>query len=177
MDNKQIESFLEKTAKSEHEELCQSYFKEESTLKTIRAVLLNIEPSKEDLAFVKDLFKNEALRRMFRDRFLGIPNKDAQIGAYSDFWLGAETDLYGADKTKITQTLIYKENVRKMLEENLERMFEGKPANFDLEYKDDDDLATNLISRNQYIRNVETNLVFIKVLANKREASYSEESK
>lgn len=144
-------------------------FKDESILKSMRVVMLGLAPTDGDKSLVRSIFSDIDVRRIVRSRFLPALSRDTPIGTANDVWLGVESMVFGSPRDTIEQAVKYKEASIAMTRDGL-ALLENPDAGFisvDLVPNVDmDPLQITLLARNQYVRHVESQLMFLWVIAN-----------
>ena len=144
-------------------------------LQSMRAVMLNLEPSEADKKLVSDTFAdNPELFTLIYKRFLPALSKDTPIGQASDVWLGAEQMIFGQSESAIYQAIEYKERSIDMTRKALEALKDAATIDVDVVFSAkkflNDPWGINLLARNQFIRHVESQLLFLKLIAGQPEA-------
>lgn len=154
-----------------------SVFKDnEKLLKSLRALFLNLGLTPEEKASVRSL--SSEIKRIIRDRFYPVMDKDTPIGLSKDVWLGAETMVFGHSKDSIKQAIEYKDKALKMTQAALELLDEdGTVIDLRFDARKSDDLGVNLLARNQYIRHVESQLYSLWIIANQKEETPNQAKK
>lgn len=144
-------------------------------LQSMRAVMLNISPSETDKKLVNDTFAdNLELFSLIYKRFLPALSKDTPIGQASDVWLGAEQMIFGQSESAIYQAIEYKERSIDMTRKALDALKGPAGSDVDVVFSAkkflNDPWGINLLARNQFIRHVESQLLFLKLIAGQPEA-------
>jgi hypothetical protein len=138
-------------------------------LKSMRAVMLNLSPSDGDKKLVTEVFADDALYALVYKRFLPTLSKDSPIGQASDVWLGAEQMVFGQSESAILQAIEYKERSIEMTQKALEALRDSSKIEADVIFSArkylNDPWGINLLSRNQFIRHIESQLLFLKLIA------------
>jgi hypothetical protein len=146
-----------------------SVFKDnDQLLKSIRAVLLNLNPTGSDVTSVMGL--SPEVKKIIKNRFLPELDKETPIGQIKDSWLGAEQMVFGQHRDAIEQAIKYKEAAIEMTKDAL-KLLDGEGDPIDLTFSPNplDPLAIGLMARNQFIRHVETQLFALYVVANQKQ--------
>lgn len=145
-----------------------TFYKNEGLLQSIRALFFGLNTTPEERAQIKTVFMNEDLRKVFWRRFAPSLDRESKIGQIQDVWLGAEQMVFSQSRDTINQALEYKERALEMTKHALSLLEDPEKGAADLTYKPNpgDPLAIGLLARNQYIRHVETQLLFIWTIAN-----------
>lgn len=162
----------------EQEILKKTFTGNEALLKSIRALFFGLDVSEEEKLKIKDTFSNPELLQIFWDRFCPELDKDAPIGQVSDVWLGAESMVFGQSESTIEQAVMYKDESIRLVKRALALLTDPDREIFDLTYAPDvqiaDPLRISLLARNQYIRHIEKQLLFIWLIAEQGTLSDSE---
>lgn len=145
----------------------------DALLKAIRALFLNLDVTALDRDMVRAAFSGKpALLKIMHKRFNPKLDRDTPIGQQSDSWLGAEGMVFGAQRDTIEQAVSYKEQALKMLSQALLLLENPEGELLDLDYTPslmlNDPLRIHLLARNQYIRHVESQLLFLKLIAGQK---------
>lgn len=163
--NKDID--LIKSAFAENDEL----------LISIRKLFFGVDISEDEKETIKSTFSNPELVDVFRKKVYGVNNFDTPVGQLSDFWLGAETQIFGATRDTVFQVIESKKQVLQMFEKvfNLLNNPDGERVSVDFTPSSlVDDLGVNLIARNLYMKAIETSLLSLKALAGAKNESVEE---
>ena len=161
-------------------EVIQSVFKgNDELLVSIRAVLLNKEVTGEDKRAVKTTFANKRMLKIMQERLLPQLSRQSVIGTMQDDWLSATSMIFGQHKDTIKQAMLYKEKALGMTKTALELLTnpDGEKINLDYIPSLDDDLGTNLLARNQYIKHIEIQLMQLKTIANLEQETPEKQAK
>lgn len=156
--------------------LIKSVFKDNDTLlKTTRACMLGLGLTGEEKELLKNTYQNEALMKVLHRKFLPTLRKDEPIGQVSDVWLGVETQVFGQSPDAIEQAVRYKQGAIELTRRAL-TLLQNPDAEVEpikLDYSPDlylnDPLRIALLVRNQYIRHVEQQLLFLKVISEQKD--------
>lgn len=153
----------------------QSFAENDSLLKLMRKLFFGYELTEEEAKLIKATFKSKELVEIVRRKIYGKVNVDGQIGAANDFWLGAESQIFGAQRDTIIQTVESKSKVLAMFERAMELLVEPNGEKVSIAYDpaslESDPLQTGLIARNLYIKALETALFTIKSIAGQKSES------
>lgn len=163
---------------TKEQDLLKSIFKDnEYLLKLMRSVFLGFDLIKEEKVLLTKTFKNEELLDVVRKKFYPSFTKDAPIGQFTDFWLGVETQIFGASRDTINQAVNSKLLVRKLLEQAFELLKNPDLENIILPQETPlnlDELQVNLLARILYMKTVETGLHYIKIIVDTPEKTAEE---
>lgn len=152
-------------------EVIRKYFKgNEPLLKSIRALMFGLETSQAEKDLIAATFADNELYQIFERRFYPTLSKDTPIGQVQDVWLGVEQMVFSQSRDTITQALQYKENALKMTRYALDllRNPNNTPPEVSFSATQADPLAVDLLARNQYIRHIEQQLLFLWVIAEQK---------
>jgi len=162
----------------ENEALKKAFNDSEGLLQSIRAVLLNLDPTENDKNTVASIFKDELVLQAVTKRLYPTLDPKASIGQVSDIWLGVEQMIFGVSQETIKQGIEYKKLALEMTKKAVELLKNpfGEPV--DLSYDPEgDELGIRLLARNQYIRHIEGQLLFIKIIADQKSETPQETQK
>ena len=87
-------------------------------LLAIRKLFFGGELTDEQKKVIVATFKSKEVRGVFQRKVYGLNNLDTPVGQLSDFWLGAEKQIFGASKDTIKQALHSKARVLAMFEQS-----------------------------------------------------------
>jgi len=150
-----------------------SFKDNDELLQSMRAIMLNLEPSEADVKLVTSVFADDELFTLVYKRFLPSLSKSTPIGQASDVWLGAEQMVFGQSENAIMQAIEYKERSIEMTKLALVGLKSGK-CEIDVTFSSrkylNDPLGINLLARNQFIRHIESQLLFLKLIASQTKA-------
>lgn len=152
--------------------LIQVFKDNEVLLKAMRAVMLNLLPTSEEKELVRSTFNNEALYNAVSQKFIPTISKDSPIGQVADVWLGVEQMVYGHPRDTIEQAMRYKDASIKMTKQALKLLKnpDETPVEIKVEVSDfnlkNDPLAIFILARNQFLRHIENQLLFLFITAN-----------
>lgn len=139
----------------------------EELLKSMRAIAFNLDVTDEDRAVVADAMKDDRLFAVVERRILPSLDRETPIGQVQDAWLGVESMVFGASADTISQSIQYKVVAMELTQAFLDSI---RDASTDLAFREydplvDDTLAIQLLGRNQYIRHIESQLMFLWMIA------------
>src|SRR4051812_29384068 len=80
----------------------------EYLLKAIRSLFFGFPVSLKDKKLIKDIFKNPDIKNAVRKKIYPLMDPESPIGQNADFWLGTETQVFGASRDTIYQSLATK---------------------------------------------------------------------
>ena len=150
-------------------------------LQSMRAVMLNLDPNDSDKKLVNSVFSDDELYALVYKRFLPTLSKKTPIGQASDVWLGAEQMVFGAQESAIYQAIEYKEGSIEMTRQALEALRDASKIVIDVTYSPrkyiSDTLGIKLLTRNQFIRHIESQLLFLKLISAQSKAEPSDSKK
>lgn len=154
-------------------DLIQKYFKgNDELLLAMRAVMMNLNPSDSDKNLVKEAFSDNSLFEAVSYRFLPTPKRSTPIGQIQDIWLGAETMVFGQSVDAIKQAVEYKERSIDMTQTALMKLRDPEQKGVSLMYSaattTNDPLQIGLLARNQFMRHIEQQLLFLKLVAEQK---------
>lgn len=149
-------------------------------LQAMRAVLLGLSPTVDEQESVRSAFANEQLKKVIWRRFYPTLDKNSPIGQVQDVWLGVEEMVFGHAPDTIKQAVDYKRGALEMTRRGLNLCENPGSDSINVEYfpeSDFDVLKTGLLARNQYIRHVESQLLWLKIIAGQKEETPQETKK
>lgn len=149
-------------------ELIKATFSENDVLlQAIRKLFFGVEISTSEKKMVKDTFSSDELVEVVRRKVYGLNNFDTPVGQLSDFWLGAESQVFGASPIAIEQTLKSKSQVLSMFEQAFKLLKDpsGEKVSIEVLPFEEDELGINIIARNLYMKAIETSLLTMKTIA------------
>jgi len=147
----------------------------DALLLAMRNVMLNLDPTEDEKALVKSQIKGDVKKVVF-DYLLPQLTRDSDITNPADKWLGIEQAVFKASKEQITQVINYKARQIYLMEQALLAL-EGKSEGIDLEYDHaaDNELATELLARNQIINHIHSTLNQFRAIANQTDRQQTEQ--
>lgn len=159
------------------QELIQRVFSDD-LLRSMRAVMLNLDPTETDKETVKNVFAGDEIFAVIRRRFYPTLSRDSEIGQVQDVWIGVEQMVFGQSKDTIYQAVAYKEEALKMTEQALQLLKDPTLDPVDVSYTVNlgvDPFQVRLLARNQFIRHVEQQLLFLKLIADQKKETTDQE--
>lgn len=161
-------------------ELLKSVFAEnEELLILMRKLFFGVDISEKDKEIIKSTFKNKELIRAVKHKIYGLNDFDTPIGQLSDFWMGAESQVFGQSKETIEQTVKSKEMIFSMFEQAMGLLTDpsGEKVDISLKSFEEDELQISLIARNLYMKAIDSGLLQIFLIAGKKEETIEETMK
>lgn len=159
--------------------LRRSFADNDALLKAMRAVMLGLTPTAEEKAMVRESFSNPELFRLVSYRFLPYLDKNAEIGTLQDVWLGVETMVFGQNKDIVYQATQYKDLAIDMTREALALLVDPSGVAPTITYTPKsypmDELGIKLLARNMFLRHVEKQLGFLKIVGSSKKETRGEE--
>lgn len=151
----------------------------EILLKKIRARMLGLNVSEKDKQDIARVFSDKELYTVIKKRFYPTFDMDTPIGQIQDVWLGVEQMIFGATENTVRQAIDYKEEALVLTAKGLESLVNVDMEGVDVSFTNnkDDKLGVNLLARNQYVRHVESQLMFLMVIAGKKEETEDQAKK
>ena len=155
----------------EMELLKRTFGENEPFLKSVRNLMLGLPTTKEERGLIKKTFTPE-LVAIFKRRLCPDLDSEAPIGQIQEVWIGAEQMVFGEHPDTIKQALAYKDQAIKMTRQALDLLENPEGPKPMVKYEPsmymDDPLGINLLARNQFIKGIENNFVFIWLAANQK---------
>lgn len=107
----------------------------------------------------------------FRKKVYGVNNFNTPVGQLSDFWLGAEKQIFGASRDTVYQAIESKKLVLSMFIKAFKLLENPDGEKVSLEFNSTmtDELGVSLIARNMYMQSIETALLTIKIIAGQKD--------
>lgn len=152
-------------------ELIKSVFAEnEPLLLAIRKLFFGADLSDDEKDMIKSSFSNPEVKTVFRKKVYGLNNLETPVGQLSDFWLGAEKQIFGASKDTIKQALESKKRILSMFEKCFQLLDnpDGEKVSIEYNYEEDDELGIGMITRNLFMMAIENALLTIKVISGEK---------
>jgi len=150
-----------------------TFCENEYLLKVIRALFLNLGVTDEEKAMIKATFSDKELLALMHKKFYPQLDREANIGSTMDVWMGVEQMVFGKSVGEIYQAINYKDEALKMTKKALALLEnpdgEKIDVTFDPSLSVKDDYQIKLLARNQFIKHVESQLVFLMVIAGKKD--------
>lgn len=150
-------------------ELIKSVFSEnDALLITLRKLFFGYDLTTEEKKMVLANFSNPEAIEVFRRKVYSVDNMETPIGQLSDFWLGVESQIFGASRDTVYQALLSKEYVLSMFEKGFNLLKNPDGEKVDTAPKvsiETDPLGVKIIARNLYMKAIETALHAVKVIA------------
>jgi len=148
-----------------------TFAENEQLLKTLRHLWFGVELKEDEKKTIKEIFANKELVEAIRHKVYGLNNFDTPIGQLSDFWVGVEKQIFGANRDTIYQAVQSKLMVLDMFTKAFNLLSDPDGQKVDVSFKPSmvDDLQVGLIARNLYMQAIETSLISILTIAGKKD--------
>ncbi len=128
------------------------------------------EMSDQEKAVIKETFSNKELVEAVRHKTYGTNNFNTPIGQLSDFWIGVESQIFGASRDTIYQSIESKKLVFKMFTTafNLLENPDGEKVDIssDLDLNADP-LGVKMIARNLFMKAIDGSLMSLLQIGGK----------
>lgn len=151
--------------------IIQSVFTEE-TLKGIRALFFGLPLNDVEKQNIKGIFTDPLVMAVMKKRFYPELDKDTPLGQVQDIWLGVEQMISGQPPDAISQAIHYKDLALQMTRQALGLLSNpaGEPVQLEYSPKSypNDALGVVLMARNQFIRHVENQLLFLWLIVQQK---------
>lgn len=179
MDDKQIKISLERA-----EILRETFTDNDDLLKIIRKLFYGFEVTDHEKSQVTTVIKgNEQLKEAIKLKIFALLSPDAPVGSNPDFWIGVEEQIQGQHPDTVKQIIEAKSLCLTRLEDAMTLL--ENPDAFKVEgivrFKPvlGDNLGTELIARNLYVKAIENGLSYIKIVCglSKEDMKKAEEQK
>ena len=156
-------------SEQEVETLKRAFKDNEYILLAVRSLFFGFQLSDDEKKLIKTTFSDPAVKKAVRKKMFPILDNTSPIGQVADFWMGSETQIFGANENTIFQTVSSKQRVLKMLEQSFALLDNPTGEQVSLDFNPDrtisDTFQVELLARNLYIKTVETGLLFVKIAA------------
>lgn len=158
--------------------LIQSVFNgNESLLKAMRAIAFGLDVSDEERQAVLTAMQDDALFAVVKRRVLPELDKETPIGQVQDAWLGTEGMVFGATPETQQQAIAYKAYSIELTEEFLNAIRDGVGSiDIDFDPAEAGEMSVTLLGRNNYIRHIESQLMFLWMIAEMRQETTEEKT-
>lgn len=167
------------TTAEENKYIKNIYKNNEHLLKITRAGMLGLDLEESEKELLRSTYSDKNLVRIITKRFVPTVDKNAPIGQIADVWLGIEQQVFGQPESTIEQAVQYKDLAIKMSLQSIDFLQNPDGEQVSIDYDPNknlnDPLRINLLARNQYLRHVEQQLLFLKTIA--EQADENEEEK
>ena len=134
----------------------------------IRKLFFGGKITADEKKIIKSAFSNPEVIEVFRRKVYGVNNFDTPVGQLSDFWLGAESQMFGASRDTIYQAVMSKDVVLNMFTKAFNLLTNPDGERVSITVLNDlqaDPLGVQLIARNLYMKAIESALHALKVIA------------
>lgn len=150
-------------------DLIKSTFAEnDELLVMVRKLFFGGKLTAEEKKTVTNTFSNPDVVEVLRRKVYGVNNFETPIGQLSDFWLGVESQIFGATRDTVYQAIMSKELVLSMFTKAFGLLTNPDGERVSIAVVNDiqaDPLGVNLIARNLYMKSIESALHAVKVIA------------
>lgn len=152
-------------------DLIKSVFAEnDELLVMLRKLFFGAKLTAGEKKIIVSTFENPEVVEVLRRKVYGTNNFETPIGQLSDFWLGVESQIFGASRDTIYQAIKSKELVLSMFVKGFdllknpdgERVHVNVPVSVDLNA---DPLGVEMIARSLYMKAIESALHAVKTIA------------
>ena len=149
--------------------LIKSTFAENDVLLVaVRKLFFGQDITSDEKKMIKSAFSSDEVVNALRRKVYGLNSFETPIGQLSDFWLGVESQIFGASRDTVYQAVMSKEMVLDMFTKafNLLTNPDGEKVSVELSINlDTDPLGVKIIARNLYMKAIETGLLGVKTIA------------
>lgn len=131
--------------------------------------------SEADKDLIKSTFEREEAKRVLMRKIYGLEDFSTPIGQLSDFWMGAESQVFGATKDTVKQAVESKQRILAMFKQCKALLSDpdGEKPNIAIP-EVIDDLGIDLIVRNLFMKSIENALFTISIIAGQKSESVEE---
>lgn len=145
----------------------------------LRKLFFGLDLTDHEKESIKGTFKDQETRDVLQRKIYGLNDFSTPVGQLSDFWLGVESQIFGASRDAIQQTVESKQIVYGMFEKAMLLLTnpDGERVTTVVAQLPGlmiDPLQVGLISRNLYMKAVETSLLTLKSIAGMRQETTEE---
>lgn len=151
----------------------------EELLKSIRALMFGMTTTGEEKKLIADTFANPALRKIMWKRFCPALDRNSPIGQVQDVWIGVEEMAFGQPPHTIEQAVMYKKISIDYTMQALGLLENPDAAAPELSYSPtrypNDTLQVHLLGRNQFIKHIEQQLLFLWLIAQTKKETPAEQ--
>jgi len=155
-----------------------TFAENDELLKAMRALAFGLPVSDTNKETIKKTFANDELVKIMRKRLVPQLDADAPIGQVADVWLGVEQMIFNVPRDTVTQAIKYKARAVDMTKQALELFIDPSRERISLDVTGvEDELGINILARNQYIRHIESQLLFLKMIAGTKDETPDEAKK
>lgn len=145
---------------------------------TMRKLFFGAELTLDEKELIKNTFADKAIIEVFQRKLYGLNNYETEIGHINDFWLGAETQIFGASRDTIYQTISSKERILENFEKALALLSNPDGERVDISKMkmslEADPLGVGLMVRILYMKAMELALHSVKTIAGTKAESVEE---
>lgn len=144
---------------------------------TVRKLFFGDDLSVDEKNLIKKSFSNPEIIEVLRRKVYGVNNFETPLGQLSDFWLGAEQQIFGASRDTIYQASESKRMILSMFTKAFNLLSDPDGEKVDTKTVpliEADPLMVGLISRNLFMKAIETALLTVSMIAGKKEESVAE---
>lgn len=155
----------------------------EPLLKAMRGLFYGLVVTPDALEMVRKTFTSDEVKTAVRKRFLPYLSNDPAIGQVADAWLGTEDEIRGMPPDTIYQAIMSRDLRIKMVEKALGLLIDPTGEPIDLAFVPTNiaslspDTGIRLLARNQYIKHMETQLMYLMVIAGQSDESLEQAKK
>lgn len=152
----------------------------EALLVLIRKLFFGKDITKEEKDLIKATFANPEVVEVLRRKVYPVQDFDRGLLSFNDFWLDAESQIFGSSRDTVYQTIESKKLIKDMLGKAFNLLTNPDGEKVDITYEpivEADPLGVKLIARNLYIRAIQTALITVHLIAGKKEESPEQATK
>lgn len=154
--------------------LKQIFAENEDLLKAVRNLFYGVEMTQEEKDAIKSSFSNPDVVEAVRHKIYGLNSFNTPIGQLSDFWMGLEQQIFGASRDTIKQAIGVKVQVLEMFTKAFKLLENPDGEKVSVKVDLEDELGTNIIARNLYMKAIDTGLYTILTIAGKKNETLEE---
>lgn len=155
-------------ADSDNEIIKGVFAENDELLFTMRKLFFGAELTAGEKELIKNTFKDKAIVDVFQRKLYSKENYSTEIGHVSDFWIGAETQIFGSSRDTIYQTIKSKEMILENFEKALALLSNPDGERADISTMkmslEADPLGVGLLVRILYMKAIESALHNVKTI-------------
>lgn len=157
-----------------------TFCENEALLVLLRKLFFGKNLTQEEKDLIKSTFANPEVVEVLRRKVYPVQDFDRGLMSFNDFWLDAETQIFGSHRDTIYQTIESKKLIKGMLAKAFNLLTNPDGEKVDIEYDpviEADPLGIKLIARNLYIRAIQTALITVHLIAGKKDETPEQAAK
>lgn len=152
----------------------------EALLVLLRKLFFGKDISEDEKKLIKSTFSNPEVVEVLRRKVYPVQNFDGGLLQFNDFWLDAESQVFGASRDTIYQAIESKKLIKAMLEKAFNLLINPDGEKVVIDYDpiiEADPLGVKMIARNLYIRSIQTALITVHLIAGRKDETPEQATK